>query len=78
MNKWLADFAYRTPFTWWVFIQGGLIMIFIALFTLSIQTIRSAWLTRSGVYAQNKSIIMIKNYFKTDWRNLLKNSIKLY
>ncbi|HEY6503050.1 MAG TPA: ABC transporter permease [Chitinophagaceae bacterium] len=42
MDKWLADFAYRTPVSWWVFITGGLIMIFIALFTLSIQTIRSA------------------------------------
>lgn len=42
LNKWLEDFAYRTSISWWVFILSGLIMVVIALFTLSIQTIRSA------------------------------------
>ncbi|MEI9908192.1 MAG: FtsX-like permease family protein [Bacteroidota bacterium] len=42
MNKWLADFAYRTQLNWWIFIMGGFIMIFMALFTLSIQTVRAA------------------------------------
>jgi putative ABC transport system permease protein len=42
MNKWLDDFAYRTTISWWVFAISGLLMIIIALLTLSIQTIRSA------------------------------------
>jgi putative ABC transport system permease protein len=42
MHKWLEDFAYRTSMNWWIFGLSGLAMIIIALFTLSIQTIRSA------------------------------------
>jgi putative ABC transport system permease protein len=42
MNEWLTDFAYRTTISWWVFIMAGLIMVLMALFTLSIQTIRAA------------------------------------
>ena len=42
MNKWLEDFAYRTTISWWIFGLSGLAMVVIALFTLSVQTIRSA------------------------------------
>lgn len=42
MYKWLENFAYRTGISWWIFLLGGSIMMLIALFTLSIQTIRSA------------------------------------
>jgi putative ABC transport system permease protein len=42
MDEWLADFAYRTSINWWVFVIGGLIMVLMALFTLSIQTIQAA------------------------------------
>lgn len=42
MNKWLENFAYRTEISWWIFLSGGLVMIFIALITLSFQTIRAA------------------------------------
>jgi putative ABC transport system permease protein len=42
MNKWLQDFVYRTSISWWIFILSGLLMILMALLTLSIQTIRSA------------------------------------
>jgi ABC-type antimicrobial peptide transport system permease subunit len=42
MNKWLEDFAYRTPFNWWIFALSGSSMLIVALLTLSIQTIRSA------------------------------------
>lgn len=42
MNKWLEDFAYRTSFSWWIFILSGASMFIVALLTLSIQTIRSA------------------------------------
>ncbi len=42
MNKWLENFAFRTEISWWIFLLGGLVMIFIALITLSFQTIRAA------------------------------------
>lgn len=41
-HKWLEDFVYRTPMSWWIFIASGVIMLLIALLTLSIQTIRAA------------------------------------
>jgi ABC-type antimicrobial peptide transport system permease subunit len=41
-NKWLENFAYKTPVKWWVFLLNTLFMMFIALITLSIQTIRAA------------------------------------
>jgi drug/metabolite transporter (DMT)-like permease len=40
--RWLEGFAYRTEISWWIFVLGGSIMMLIALFTLSIQIIRSA------------------------------------
>jgi len=42
MNKWLQDFAYRTTFSWWIFVASGALMLIIALLTISIQTVRSA------------------------------------
>jgi ABC-type antimicrobial peptide transport system permease subunit len=41
-NKWLESFAYRTAVSWWVFALAGLLMIFVALITLSFQTIKAA------------------------------------
>jgi len=40
--KWLEDFAYRTAVSWWLFVVSGIVMVMIALLTLSVQTIRSA------------------------------------
>jgi hypothetical protein len=42
MHKWLENFAYRTSISWWIFGMGGVIMIVIALCTLSFQTIKAA------------------------------------
>ena len=42
MNKWLQNFAYKTPVSWWVFGLSVLFMMGVALLTLSIQTIRAA------------------------------------
>lgn len=42
MHQWLQNFAYRTSMSWWVFAATGLLMILVALLTLSIQTIRAA------------------------------------
>jgi putative ABC transport system permease protein len=42
MHKWLENFAYQTPLSWWVFGLSILLMMAVALLTLSIQTIRAA------------------------------------
>ncbi len=42
MHKWLDNFAYKTTISWWLFVASGMMMIMIALFTMSIQTIRAA------------------------------------
>ncbi len=40
--KWLENFAYKTSVSWWVFVVSGSAMLFVALITLSIQTIKAA------------------------------------
>ncbi|MET0635268.1 MAG: ABC transporter permease [Chitinophagaceae bacterium] len=42
MDKWLADFAYKTHIGWMVFALSGFVAILIALTTISYQSIRTA------------------------------------
>jgi putative ABC transport system permease protein len=42
MNQWLQAFAYKINLTWWMFGLSGLIVVFIALFTVSFQAIKAA------------------------------------
>jgi putative ABC transport system permease protein len=42
MQKWLQDYKYRTEITWDVFVMSGLLAVFIALLTVSYQSIRAA------------------------------------
>lgn len=42
MSKWLQDFAYRAPISWWIFVLSGVMAIVIALFTVSFQSIKAA------------------------------------
>jgi putative ABC transport system permease protein len=42
MHRWLQSFAYKTGLSWWVFALSGLMIIFLALFTVSWQSWRSA------------------------------------
>jgi putative ABC transport system permease protein len=43
MNKWLQDFAYKAPISWWLmFTIAGLGAVFIALITVSFQSIKAA------------------------------------
>jgi putative ABC transport system permease protein len=42
MNTWLQDFAYRIQISWWIFVVAGIIAFFIALVTVSIQSIKAA------------------------------------
>ncbi|GAB3512968.1 hypothetical protein GCM10027442_25270 [Emticicia fontis] len=41
MNKWLADFAFKTDIEWWIFVLSGIMAISIALSTVSFKAIRA-------------------------------------
>lgn len=49
LNKWLQKFAYKTDLSWWIFALGGLIVLMIAMLTVSWQSWRAA--TRNPVEA---------------------------
>jgi len=42
MHRWLQNFAYRTPITWWSFPAAGSIALVIAWVTVSLQTFKAA------------------------------------
>jgi putative ABC transport system permease protein len=42
MYKWLEDFAYRTPISWWMFAVAGGLAIGIAFLTVALQAIKAA------------------------------------
>jgi putative ABC transport system permease protein len=42
MSKWLANYNYHIPISWWIFLAAGFLAILIALFTVSFQAIRAA------------------------------------
>ncbi|MDN3551348.1 ABC transporter permease [Mucilaginibacter aquaedulcis] len=42
MGYWLQGFAYRTPMQWWMFALSGVIIIFIAMATISFQAMKAA------------------------------------
>ena len=42
MNFFLRDFYYRTNISWWILMGAGAAALFIALFTISFQTIKAA------------------------------------
>jgi putative ABC transport system permease protein len=40
MDKWLQDFAYRTPLHWWIFLLAAVISLLIAFFTISYKALK--------------------------------------
>lgn len=42
MQKWLAEFAYKTTISWWIFILAGTIAMIVTLLTVSFQSYRAA------------------------------------
>ncbi len=42
MNVWLQSFAYKTPLHWWIFALAALTTFVIALFTISLQSLKVA------------------------------------
>jgi len=41
-RKWLAGFAYRIDLEWWVFAASGCVVPLIALFTITLQTVKAS------------------------------------
>lgn len=44
VNQWLQNFAYKSNLSWWVFVLPGLLVVTIALLTVSVQSIKAALL----------------------------------
>ncbi len=42
MNQWLTEFAYRIGLDWWVFAAAGLLVMGVALLTVSFQSVKAA------------------------------------
>lgn len=42
LNKWIENFADRTPISWWIFAASAVGMLMIAFITSSVQTIKAA------------------------------------
>jgi putative ABC transport system permease protein len=42
MHEWLADFAFHTEMSWWIFAAAGIISLIIAFVTISFQSIKAA------------------------------------
>jgi putative ABC transport system permease protein len=49
MHKWLENFAYKTSLSWWIFAMAGVLVLGIALLTVSWQSWKAA--TRNPVEA---------------------------
>jgi len=41
-NKWLQNFPYRVTLSWWLFASAGLLVMLVALITVSFQSIKAA------------------------------------
>lgn len=42
MNKWLENFSYKSPLSWWIFALAGLTAMILALMTVSVQSWRAS------------------------------------
>lgn len=42
MDRWLHDFAYRAPISWWVFAATAGVSLFVVFVTISVQAVRAA------------------------------------
>jgi len=41
-NKWLQNFAYRINLSWWMFATAGVVVLLVALITVSLQAVKPA------------------------------------
>jgi len=42
MHEWLADFAFHTDLSWWIFAGAGIAALIIAFITISFQSVKAA------------------------------------
>ena len=42
MHRWLQDYAFRVPITWWIFLAGGAASLTVALLTISFNAMKAA------------------------------------
>lgn len=42
MSRWMENFAYKTPLSWWVFVLAGIFVLLVTLVTVSWQTFKVA------------------------------------
>jgi putative ABC transport system permease protein len=42
VNRWMQDYAYRLPMSWWVFLLAGIVALVIALVTVSLLAAKAA------------------------------------
>jgi putative ABC transport system permease protein len=42
VNRWMQDYAYRLPMSWWVFALSGIVALLIALVTVSLLAAKAA------------------------------------
>ena len=42
MNDWLSNFAYRTNLSWWIFALAGILVLGVAMITVSWQSFQAA------------------------------------
>ncbi len=42
VNRWLEDFAYRINVAWWLFALAGVLVVLVALITISFQAVKAA------------------------------------
>ena len=71
-RKWLSNFAYRIDLEWWYFLGAALAVLFIAWFTVGLQTVKAA---RRSI--QQKAFVTIKGISKNCLFNHLIPSLLL-
>jgi putative ABC transport system permease protein len=42
VNRWLENFAYKTPVHWWIFVAGGILVFIITVLTVIWQSYKAA------------------------------------
>ena len=76
MHKWLQDFAYRTNINWWIFVAGRNDCLINCFADHQLSGNQSSYCKPCKKFENRiKVSAMIKNYFKTAFRNLARNKV---
>jgi len=41
-SRWLENFAYKTPLSWWIFLSGGIIVLIIVVVSITHLSLKAA------------------------------------